>query len=216
MATSKFVKGADALMQLATKKAPAAKKADDKKSYDVSDSIEVSNAIDDYLAKKQEMDSAKAAMEAAGEIVKSHGIELWANEVEKTTKTPESFILANHTNGLLFIASDAYKTTNLTEEHIAHLQETYGDDIIDIQNKFVINPELLDKYGAVLYEFIQNSKKIADEDRTLLIQVEQKTVIRKGTIDRMFELAKKTKQSVLATFQEIMPTVSLKARGKSK
>jgi phenylpyruvate tautomerase PptA (4-oxalocrotonate tautomerase family) len=46
-----------------------------------------------------------------------------------------------------------------------------------------------------------------------LIQLEQKNVIAKGTIDKMSEIAKKAKLTVEAVFNEVQPTCQLKVRG---
>ena len=213
----KFVKNTNAvvgggLMALASKSKKPAVKKDEKETIVVTDPA-VAKAIDTYVAKKAEADAAVAAMEMASGIIKEAGKKIWIESMEKTTVAKESFILASATNGTLYVVTDAYKRSNLDEERIAYLQETYGAEIIGTENKFVINPELIDKYGQVLCDFIQTSKKIADEDKESLIQLEQKNVIAKGTIKRLVEIAKKAKSTIEAVFNEIMPTVQIKVRG---
>jgi hypothetical protein len=208
--------GANAMMMLATKtKKPAAAKTDDKEVVLVTDPT-VAAAIKTYTEKKKEIDIATGDMETASGIIKEAGKKIWIDEVTKTTRAKESFILSNGEQSTLFYVQDAYKRANLDEERVQYLKDTYGEDIIGTENKFVINAELIDKYGQILCEFIQKSKLIEDEDKNNLIQLEQKHVIAKGTINRLSDIAKKVKTTVEAIFEEILPTVALKVRGDSK
>lgn len=218
---AKFVQtntsGGNGLMSLAkaTKK-PAAKK-DEKEIITVDEKRdkEVSDALTTFVAKKAEIDAATAALEMASGIIKDHGKKLWIDEMTRTTRSKDSFIIANKENkSALFVVTDSYKRANLDEERIEYLKTTYGEDIIGTDNKFVINPELVEKYGQILCDFIKASKDIADEDKNELIQLEQKNVIAKGTIDKMSVIAKTAKTTVEVVFNEVQPTCQLKVRGK--
>lgn len=213
----KFVKnangaGALGLMGLASKTKKVAKAKDEKETILVTDKA-VADAIDTYCAKKKEVEAATGAMEMASGIIKDAGKGIWIKDMEKTTRAKESFILGTKTSGVLYVVTDAYKRANLDEERIAYLQETYGTDIIGTENKFIINPELIDKYGQMLCDFIQSSKNISEEDKANLIQLEQKNVIAKGTINRLPEIAKTAKTTIEAVFNEILPTCQIKVRG---
>ena len=218
MASKKFVKVENAagggLMALASKtKKPAAKK-DEKENIKVTDP-EVEEALNTFIDMKSKMDAAEAAMTQAAGIIKEHGKKIWIADMEKTTRAKESFILSTAAGkSAMYVVTDAYKRANLDEERIDYLKETYGEDIISTENKFVINPELIEVYGQVLCDFIKSSKLIKEEDKEQLIQLEQKNVITKGTINRLTEIAKNSKTSVEAVFEEIQPTCQLKARGK--
>ncbi len=214
----KFVKNengnANGLMSLATKtkKATAAKK-DEKETITVTDKV-VADALDSFVSAKEKMDIAEAEMNQASGIIKEAGKKIWIDEMTKTTRSKESFILSNANNkGALFVVTDAYKRANLDEERIEYLQTTYGEEIISTENKFVINPELVDTYGQILCDLIKNCDKISEEDKAKLINLEQKHVIAKGTINRMAEIAKTSKTSVEAVFNEVQPTCQLKVRG---
>jgi len=203
------------LMGLASKtKKTAAAKKDDKDIITVSDDT-VSDAIDTYVAQKAIVDAGTAAMAAANEIIKKEGGEpVWVADMEKTGRSKDSFILASKNGAsVLYAVTDAYKRSNLDEERIEHLQTTLGDGIISTENKFVINPELIDKYGQILCDFIKASKEIDDADKTELIQLEQKHVITKGTKDKMREIAQANGVSVQHVFSEVQPTCQIKVRG---
>lgn len=213
----KHVKGASGLMALASKTVKKAAKKDDKDMVMIDEATnkEVYDALDVYVQAKKDVDAATSRLETASGIIKEHAKEIWVAEVEKTSRPKESFLLSNDKGSTaMYAVTDAYKRSNLDDERIEYLQDKFGEDIISPENKFIINPELVDKYGQVLCEMIQNSKKIAEDDKALLIQLEQKNVITKGTINRMKEIAAKAKTTVLELFNEIMPTCQLKARGK--
>ena len=214
----KFVKTTNStgngLMALASKTKKAAVKKDEKEIIKVTDN-EVSSAIDTFVAKKAEMDAAETAMNMASGIIKEAAKKIWIDDMTRTTRSKESFILASKTDkSTLFVVTDAYKRANLDEERIAFLQEKFGEEIIQTENKFVINPELIDTYGEILCKMIKESKEIKEEDKTALIQLEQKHVIAKGTIDRMATIAKDSKTTVEEVFNEVQPTCQLKVRGK--
>lgn len=216
---SKFVKtntaAGNGLLSLASKtKKTAAAKKDDKEVVTVTDQA-VSDAIDNYIKNKKIADEAAGEMAAASEIVKSEGgKKVWIAEMEKSGRSKESFILASKTgNSLMYVVTDAYKRANLDEERVEYLQNTYGEEIIATENKFVINPELIDKYGQLLCDFIKNSADISEDDKTALIQLEQKNVIAKGTKDKMKDIAKAANTTVEAVFEEVQPTCQIKIRG---
>lgn len=202
------------LMALATKKAKTATaKKDDKEIIKMDGTV--SDAIDSYIKNKKLADEAAGEMAAASEIIKSEGgKKVWIAEMEKTGKAKESFILASQGgNSLMYVVTDAYKRSNLDEERVEYLQTTYGEGIISTDNKFIINPELIDKYGQVLCDMIKSSKLITDADKETLIQLEQKHVIAKGTKDNLKEIAKQADTTVEAVFEEIQPTCQIKVRG---
>lgn len=218
MSSKKFVKVENAagggLMALASKTKKVAAKKDEKENIKVTDQ-EVSDALTAFIDNKAIMDAAEAAMNQASGIIKEHGKKIWIAEIEKTTRVKESFILSNDANkSAMYVVTDSYKRANLDEERVEYLQTTFGEGIISTENKFVINPELIDLYGQVLCDFIKTSKLIKAEDKEILIQLEQKNVITKGTINHLPKIAKESGYTVEAVFEEIQPTCQLKARGK--
>lgn len=198
------------LMGLASVKKSTAKKSD-KVTVNITDDT-VSNAIDTYIQAKERNDKEIAIMSQASGIIKSDGGQKkWIEEMERTGKAPESFIMVSKkNNSLMYVVTDAYKTANLDEERQEYLTSTFGDEIITVGTKFVINEDLIEKYGQILCDFITNSKLIKAEDKSLLIQKEETIKITKGTKDRLRDIAKKSKLSVGDVFDAIQPTCQIK------
>lgn len=216
MATKATTSG-NALLSLAAKttKPKTAKK--NNKEIIIVDDKAVSAAIDSLVKNKEINDTSKAAMDVAHGIIKPFASKIWTGDVQKTTKFKESFILSSkNSNSVLFTVTDAYKSTNLDPLRIKYLQENYGENIITVENKFVINSELIDKYGQLLVDFIKNSKKIDEADKTELIQLEQKYSITKGTVNELHKISVEAKTTVEAVFNDIEPTCALKIRGTKK
>lgn len=215
---AKAVSGMEALLGASTvvvKKSAA--KSTDKETIIADDKIAA--AIDSFCENKKAMDQAKGRMNAAEAIIKPHVKKLYIEHIEKHNEKKESFILASANNGVLGIAMDDYPFANLNDgekgvERVAYLKETYGEDIITTKNTFVINEELVDKYGAALMNFIKNSKDIADEDRMQIIQVVKKNTITKGTINDLAKIAKEAKVTTTIVWDEVTPKQQLRVRGE--
>jgi len=209
------VKKGAGLLGLAKKtvKTAAAKK-DSKEVISVTDQI-VSDAIDTYIKNKKIADEAAAAMAAASEIVKSEGgKKIFIEEMEKTGRSKESFILASLTgSSLMYVVTDAYKRANLDEERVEYLRGKFGDEIITDKNEFIVNPELIDEHGETLCELIKNCPAFTDEVKESLIQLKQSFVVAKGTKDKMKDIAKASNTSVEELFEEVQPTCQIKVRG---
>jgi len=196
-----------------TVKTTAAKK-DNKEVITVSDKT-VSDAIDTYIKNKKIADEAAAAMAAASEIVKSEGgKKIFIEEMEKTGRSKESFILASQNgNSLMYVVTDAYKRANLDEERVEYLRKMFGEEIITDKNEFIVNPELIDEHGETLCELIKNCPKFTDEVKESLIQLKQSFTIAKGTKDKMRDIAKASNTTVETVFEEVQPTCQVKVRG---
>lgn len=260
----KHVKGATGLMALASKSTKTAAAKKDEKEEIVPQEQEVADAIDRYVTAKEQIQKYTGILAEAESIVKPAGKDILLDDLKKTTKLKESFVLVSKNkkisivtnmrkldifaidensakqkmsvmlepgeeirsativaakpSGLLYIVQDSYKYANLDEERVEYLQETLGEDIISTKNEFIINPELVDKYGQILCDFIKKSKDITAEDKELLIQLKQQHRIAKGTIDNLLNieksLAKTSGLTVEAIFEEVQPTQQLKVRGK--
>lgn len=205
---------ASGLMGLAKKTVKATAKKDDKEVITVSDQT-VSDAIDNYIKNKKIADEAAAAMAASSEIVKSEGgKKIFIEEMEKTGRSKESFILASKNgNSLMYVVTDAYKRANLDEERVEYLRGKFGDEIITDKNEFIVNPELIDEHGETLCELIKNCPKFSEEVKESLIQLKQTFTIAKGTKDKMRDIAKASKTTVEIVFEEVQPTCQVKVRG---
>ena len=177
---------------------------------------EVTKAITKAKEAKTMIESGTAMLAEASEVIKTKGKELFVKQVDNTKRVPESFIMSNKAGDSgLFVVTKGFKTANLDEERVEHITSTYGDEAIKTDNKFVINPALVEKYGQTLCDLILASKKIDDEDKAELIKLEQ-TVKVDGefVIDNLYDLAVKTKQTVEAVINDLEPTTQLKMGAK--
>lgn len=201
---------------------PSAKK-DDHEIILVKDNKEVAASITALITNKAIMDAAKNAMDQANGVVKNYAQAIQLEELNRSGRLKDSFILSNEEGkSAMYMVKDAYTCDLKTKEgkpdlaKIAELKKQFGDDIIATENKFVINADLVEKYGNVLYEFIMKSEKIEAEDKVKLIQLEQKNTIAKGSVDKISALAKFAKTTVDKVWNIIQPIQALSGQGKNK
>ena len=210
MAT-KFVKDGTLFSKASkTTKSTAAKP--DKDNVKVTDK-ELSAAINNFVKYKKDIDTLTSQLKAADSIIKAAGEEMFISHMNVTGKRKESFILSNDTNSVLYIIQDSYVKANLDEERIGYLKDTYGEDIIDVKSKYVFDSDMVEKYGELISKAIEKIKGIPDADKAQIIKVEESPSIRKGTIEKLRDIAVAAKTSVLALFKDIQPTQQLKIRG---
>jgi hypothetical protein len=175
---------------------------------------EVSDAIKKYEDAKKAKAEAEAAMAQAESIIKPEAQAKFLEEYNKTGKRTESFILSGtgHDNSLLYITMDAYK--KIDEERYNYLADTYGDDVVEDNSEYIMDKEMIQKYGAQISEAIMKAKNIPQDVKLKIIKKVENFSVAKGTINKMVEIAKKAKTTISALFEEIMPTQQLKSRGK--
>jgi hypothetical protein len=231
MATAK--KGMSALTSLATTKVKAAtpKKAD-KKEFICDDVI--SEHLKKYLDASEAIKRYTAEKAKAESFIKPEGHKKFMELVEKHGLAPESFLLSSKDakSSMLYIVQDSYKYAELNgdgtaeseqaaEERRQHLQEKFGEDIIETKSEFVLNAELLDEHGETLVNLIKGCADFSQDVKEKLIQLKEKHTIAKGSINRLKEIAAiattncgspVTKEEV---FEEIKPTQQLKPRGSN-
>ena len=177
---------------------------------------EVFKALTEAKEAKTMIETGTAMLASASNVIKTEGKSLFVKQVNNTKRVPESFILSNKAGDSgLFVVTKGFKYSNLDEERVEHITSIYGEETINTENKFSINPELVEKYGQVLCDLIMASKKIADEDKAQLIKLEQTVRINgEYVIDNLYELAEKTKQTVEAVINDLEPTTQLKMGAK--
>lgn len=200
------------LFAAAVKKPEKKSASKDDKEVILVDDERVAKALAEYEEGKK-MEEAGAAKKAEAEsIIKPHGKETWLAKYLKEGKRPESFILSNKFgNSMMYIVMDAYK--KIDEERKDYLAENYGEDVVETENEYVINPEMIQKYGKAISEAIMKSKDIPTDDKMQIIQVKQKFSVKKGLIDKLKDVAANAKTTIQTIFEEVVPTQQLKPRG---
>lgn len=174
----------------------------------------VSDAIKKYEEAKKAKAEAEAAMAQAESIIKPEAQAKFLEEYNKTGKRPESFILSGtgHESSLLYITMDAYK--KIDEDRYNYLSDTYGDDIVSDNSEYVMDKDMIQKYGAQISAAIMKAKDIPEDDKLNIIKKVENFSVAKGTIDKMVDIAKRAKTTIATLFEEIVPTQQLKSRGK--
>lgn len=104
---------------------------------------------------------------------------------------------------LMFVPSDRYIKVN--EESAKSLKKTYGDDVVEEEIKFSFNQKMVDKYGKLISDFIQQSDDIEEEDKDEIIEAVKTYSIKKGVIDELDKYG-----DVESVFESVKPVVSMK------
>ena len=163
-----------------TTKTTAPKKADKK----IVRSTELGGKVSRYAELKQEIEALTGELKMIEGDIKVKGRELFLQEYHKQRSTPDSFKLQDETGATcLFIVMDKY--TSVDEEK-AELLRNF-DGLLGENVVYKFNPELVEKYGAILSDLIVSSPDIAEEDKGNLISGEKTYIVNKGSIDRLLQ-----------------------------
>lgn len=197
------------LFEKATKKAPAKKAAAEKTQ------VTINNAkFHKNLAKMVELQKKIAEMNAEvkmidGEI-REEGIEQFVKLYDETGKYPGSFEIVatgakNTPNAqYMFLPTDRY--IKIDEERAGELEDQYGEGIVTVDTKFVMDAKLIEKYGDELSAAIEGCDGIPTEDKERLISAAVSYSVSKGTIKEIQSLEGNT-QEIL---EDIRPVYQVK------
>lgn len=159
------------------------------------------------LLRKAEIKIALSNLKTEDEMIsgriKEVGKEIWLKQLAQKKCRPESFQICDGNGKVLFMVMDAYKKVEEAKEN--ELQAF--PDVLETTTTFSINPDILSKpgVGEALSNAIMAAEGISDEDKKALLLMEQKTAVKKGTIDRLL-----TFPNYEQLFALIEPTVALK------
>lgn len=194
------------LFKKAVQKAPAAKVKDDKTRIRVEDpkffeNVKKLEELNDVLKK------TKASADMISDEIRDISKNEWIDLYQTTGRNPGS-VMIECPNGLdmaqlMFVPSDRYITVN--KQRAEELQEQYGADIITENIAYGIDQEMVDKYGEILSELIENCSLIPERDRERLITAKPTYSIAKGTIDKLPSYG-----DVAEMMETIRPVVALK------
>lgn len=168
------------LFAATTIKEPA-KKVNSKKQFKVT---LLDNKIAKFSELKNLIESATSELKMIEADIKTVGKDLFLKEYKSAKMRPESFKIEDASGAnCMFICMDKY---TIVDENKAEVLQQF-DNLLDEKLTYKINPELVDKYAAVLSELIINSPDIEDADKTQLIQGEKQYGIVKGALDRLMQ-----------------------------
>lgn len=170
-----------------------------------------SDEFDQSLVKMAELESQisqlTAELEIAKGVVKDTGVYTFENIYTKNGGYPGSFIMSSKSDAsVMFIPMDKY--IKCDEQRFNELKDIYGDDIVTEKTEYNINSALLDKYGEIISDLIENCNEISDDDKSELIQAKVSYSVSKGAIEKAFTWGK----GMVSDFiRDIQPVFSLKS-----
>ena len=103
----------------------------------------------------------------------------------------------------MFVPTDRYITIN--EERAEELKEEYGDEIVDEKTTFSFDDLMIEKYGEILSEMIENCDEIPDKDKEKIIKATTTYTVAKGTIDKFLVYGEAAE-----LMETVKPVVALK------
>jgi hypothetical protein len=152
--------------------------------------------------------SAKTKADILSDDIKIIGKNEWCKLYTKINKNPGTVILEqvidNDIAQAMFVPSDKYKT--ITQEKAEELCEIYGDNIIEEKTIFSFNNEIIEKYGEILSNLIENCPEIENEDKEKIIIATTTFSISEGTIDKFSDYT----NDIHNIMEDVCPVYSLK------
>lgn len=137
-------------------------------------------------------------------IAKEKFVELYL----ENGRNPNTFLLKDGSGCVMVIPTDKYISIK-DEDRANQLIETYGEDIVTIDEKYYFNPEVLERNMKAIEKLIRDAKGISDADKQNLLVREVKYSITKGTIDELADYG----EDMESVINDIQPIITLKNCG---
>ena len=161
---------------------------------------------------QENMKRDKAAADMIHDEIKEIAKTEWSKMYDKTSKNPGSVMLEAREGvdvaQVMFVPSDKYISIN--EDRAQHLVETYGEEAVEEKTTFSFDNEMVDKYGAVLSQLIQECEDIDKDDKGRIIKASRSFSVKKGSIDLFKRFAEAADSTVTEVVEEFKPVVELK------
>lgn len=169
--------------------------------------VEMFDKIQKLELLNDRMKSDKAQADMISDEVRDTARSEWAKLYQKTGKNPGSVMIEAKkgldTAQVMFIPQDKYISINA--EKAESLSEEYGDNIVEETTTFSFDETMIEKYGDVLSQLIEQSDEIDEDDKDKIIKAVSKFSIAKGTIDVMKDFGK-----IDEIMEAVRPVVMLK------
>jgi hypothetical protein len=195
------------LFSKAKQAAPTKTEAKDKKVHLMVTDPDFFNKVQKLEQLNDTLKSAKAAADMISDELRDVAKTEWANHYQKTGRNPDSVLVCQNKGEdaarIQFIPMDKYIT--ITENRANELREMYGEQIVEEETTFSFDSAMIDKYGEVLSNLIENCADIADADREKIIKAVTKYSVAKGTIDKLNQYG-----DVQEVMENVKPVVALK------
>ena len=165
--------------------------------------------LNEYKFLNQQIKALEAKVEAVRnniiEVSKEKFIELYRDN----GRNPKTFILKDGDGCVMVIPYDAYAKIK-TQERADEIIEKYGEEAVNINEKYVFNNDVLERNMDAIRKLIGEAKNISTEDKENLIRVETSYEIKKGFIDNLYRDYEDNMEEVL---DDVKPTIALKDCG---
>jgi hypothetical protein len=151
---------------------------------------------------KQQIEAATGELKMIEGDIKTTGRSLYLSEYRSQRSAPDNFKIQDETGAsCMFIVMDKYTAV---DEDKAEILRNF-DGLLSENVTYKFNPDLVEKYGAILSELILNCQDIDDADKGQLISGERTYGVQKGSIDRLLQY-----DNPEQVFELINPIVALK------
>lgn len=166
------------------------------------------NSIEELVELKKRMEVDKKIYDELSQDIKESLIDKWISLYNELSMNPGSVIFTHihHTGkigNVTFTPSDSYIKINKSSSD--DLIKLYGNDIINKEDKYVIDTKTVEKYGSILIKMIKESDEIEEEDKENIINNEISYSIKKKSIDKLNEFG-----DVKEVMKNIKPVISLR------
>ena len=165
------------------------------------------NKIQQLEILNDRMKADKAKADIISDEVRDVAKTEWAKLYQKTGKNPGSIMIEAKDKldiaQVMFIPQDKYISINA--DRAESLREEFGDSMVEETTTFSFDETMIEKYGEVLSQLIEQSSDIDEADKDKIIKAVSKFTIAKGTIDVMKGFGK-----INEVMDAIKPVVMLK------
>jgi hypothetical protein len=197
------------LFKAAKEKGATASAAPTKTEVEINDPIFHAN-LSRLAELNAQIDELMAETKVLTDEVKGRSTSEFTKLYEKNGKYPGSFIIKSigmvgqPEASLMFIPTDKYIKIN--EERFIELSSAYGPTIVNEKTTYVMDSELVEKYGEPLSNAIAKITEIPDSDKAKLIKALVSFEIAKGTIQELH----KYRATIGEMLEEIKPVYQMK------
>lgn len=197
------------LFKAAKEKGATASAAPTKTEVEINDPIFHAN-LSRLAELNAQIDELSAETKVLTDEVKGRSITEFTKLYEKNGKYPGSFnikstgMVGQPEASLMFIPTDKYIKIN--EERYNELSQAYGPSLVSEKTTYVMDSELVEKYGEELSDAIAKIPGIPDSDKAKLIKAMVSFEIAKGTIQELT----KYRATVGEMLEEIKPVYQMK------
>lgn len=189
----------------AKSKSSGSAKSSDMETVEVSGLEEKLLEFDALKAQAKDIEAELSAVEnEIKDISKEKFVELYL----KNKANPKTFLIKDGDGCVMVIPNDKYIILK-QESQADELIQKYGEEVVNIDEKYIFNTEVLERNMETISKLLANAKGISDDDKRNLLVKEVKYTIAKGTINNLAKYGKKL-QTVI---DDIQPVISLKNCG---